>query len=215
MESKHIARFVSIDYVHEYVLVDRPTFCLNSTAYYRDLANKKGCACMSDRAENELDFGDTRYTTNEALISCWSLLKNRKPTSDDWNYWQQCKKCKRSVAVVSTISQIRRLLQKEPTLDELRKGRASEFKDQKVLYDSAPDPLEIYFYKRKKFERQREYRFAFRLSGNMRTGPKVFPVRLDYIHFICPSSQLLEGGEREKMQELANRYEIKVQEVSF
>lgn len=171
--STYIARFLSAEDTLKYILADDSTFCLNSTAYYRTLENKKGC--VKDRAENEAYFEEesTTYETNEALISCWTKLIGDRPNKADWDYWQQYN---RVIAIVSTVEKISGFLQSDLTMKELcKKGVLFDFdmdKDHKEVsyYEKKRpadfDELKVYFCKRNEFVKQNEYRFALRVKGN-------------------------------------------------
>lgn len=216
-----IVRFISAGDAIKYVLREVSTFCLHNAEYYRDLDDNS----IRDEMENEADFREKHrcYLMNgvQVLVSCWTLLENDTVSSPDWNIFSD----KQGIAIVSTVSKIRGFLE-EKLKWLFEKGVIKQFEDSAVTYygkefpsgfNKQKDITSLYFYKRKdKYESQREYRFACRLSHDSNIQSLVFYASpRDYIEsiYIYPEigredfDKILEGSINAGIFDLIKNYD--------
>lgn len=170
MSEVQIARFVDMDACRT-IFSDSSTFVLRSSVYYR----RKDETCRGDKQELKVKVvGSGSAEWGNSLLSCWTRLDGHEPTQDEWCIFSDS-----VVAIVSTPSKVRAFLKKvfEIKNGEMRDGRrfpflsvthkAVEYADEvaEITSDNIMD--QTIFVKRKKFENQKEYRFALPYCGTI------------------------------------------------
>lgn len=183
------------------VLSDHSTFALNSSDYYRQLENQDRSGTVGDAHENIVKISRTRTTYEfgaATLLSCWTRLDGERLADSDWSIFKDRAD---GIAIVSTVDRVREFLR------ELVNGVLDQwiFKDGHVKYydnETQPpelDTMDIWFWKRKVYENQREYRFAF-LNGSplTRLQTLIFYVQepKSYIEKIYLGPQLCERDKK-------------------
>jgi hypothetical protein len=150
------------------VLSDYSTFCLCSTLYYWQQELENPDSTIGDTHENRMEFVEYGRVTKKTelgaatLLSCWTILERESTVADDWALYRDRKD---GIAIISTASRVRALLTHlaKDVLDSWSRG------DGKIIYHDGfvanYDTMQAWRYKRKKYESQREYRFAF-LTGS-------------------------------------------------
>jgi hypothetical protein len=150
------------------ILSDYSTFCLFSTNYYWQQGWEIGDSIIGDTHENIFEFLENGQVTkhfeslNATLLSCWTMLDQKSIANDDWKMFPGRED---GVAIVSTVSALRALL------TGLAQGVLDKwiFRDGKVVYHDGWvaefETMDAWLYKRRRYECQREYRFAF-LKGS-------------------------------------------------
>jgi hypothetical protein len=166
----YIAQFIPCHIAYS-VINDYSTFCLRNILYFRNLEEQDSDPIIGDKKECIVEFQENRRKYEllaTTLISCWMKLSNDSVLSSDWSIFADRRD---GIAIVSTVECVRDFLieQTEQTLD--RKVWFLEH-DEVQYYDGFSDPPEFdtmraMFWKRKRYEAQREYRFAF-LSDSIR-----------------------------------------------
>jgi hypothetical protein len=168
-----ICRFLSIDDAKKYVLRETSMFSLTSANFYKDL-DPKIFGGIHDAKENEMscEISDKTYsmTTNDNLISCWTILRDELPLSEDWDIFPE----KRGIALVSSVQRVSDFLS-ESFKYLIEKDILRDFIHREIVYykdgekpknfDIKKDSINLCFYKTLDYKKQREYRFAFRLSS--------------------------------------------------
>ncbi len=169
MSEVKIARFVGIEACKS-IFSEKSTFVLRSPEYYRRLYYiYEGDTDKGDEHEGSADTTDngTGSDGKAWVVSCWTILKGDKPTSDDWNIFK--KTDQNIVAIVSTPSKVCKFLEKVFKTNKERTERKFPFNSiehDKVNYEKPIDPARITydvpFKKKPKFSKQKEYRFVLR-----------------------------------------------------
>jgi hypothetical protein len=128
------------------VLSDYSTFCLCSTLYYWQQELENPDSTIGDTHENRMEFVEYGRVTKKTelgaatLLSCWTILERESTVAD---------------ALLTHLA--------KDVLDSWSRG------DGKIIYHDGfvanYDTMQAWRYKRKKYESQREYRFAF-LTGS-------------------------------------------------
>lgn len=168
MSEVRIARFVDMEACKS-IFSDYSTFVLRSSEYYKR-------NCETDRGDDrELEVRHTGGGTAEVsgfVLSCWTLLDCDYPTREEWDIFQDS-----VVAIVSTPSRLCTLLEK---VFEIGHGKipnrrrfpfmcvdhnAVTYADEVAKKITPENIMDItVFTKRKKFTKQKEYRFALPYS---------------------------------------------------
>lgn len=166
----YIAQFIPLPIAFS-VINEYSTFCLRNIRYFRQLEDQDYDTIRGDRKENIVEFQENwrKYELLAAtLINCWTKLNGDSILASDWNIFKDRAD---GIAIVSTVECVESFLLKE-TEDILDKQVWHlEHKDVQY-YDGFSHPpvfdtMEAMFWKRKRYEAQREYRFAF-LSSSIR-----------------------------------------------
>lgn len=161
---RHIARSV----INEY-----STFCLRNILYFRKLEEQDNDTIIGDKKENIVEFQENRGTyelITATLINCWTKLSGDSILSSDWNIFKDRAD---GIAIVSTVECVHDFLHKET--DHILDKQVWYLNHNEVqYYDSFSNPRkfdikEAPFWKRRRYETQREYRFAF-LAASKRTN---------------------------------------------
>lgn len=162
------------------VLSENSTFCLKSLRYYRELEEYTQDSSVADKSESEQYFegdGNHTFNPNSVLVTCWSVLKEESMD------WAMCPHKSQDVAIVSSVEKVAKLLEEfEDRIFYKKKDKKLNFEHDYVQYydeSNKPKDYSIWramFYKRKKFEYQNEYRFAFILDGSMKIQTLIFYV---------------------------------------
>ena len=160
-EDKHIVRFLDLGAAKSvFRHPDFSTFRLGDAGEYVDIEN----TALQDIHEGQeiSKYGITEE--NSSLISCWSQMDTREPSSEQWNLFNKSK----VVAIVASPDMVK---------DFLVKSLEKKFMPficvdhQPVKYYSLREneyPTsydQVIFRKDKKFDEEKEYRFAVRISG--------------------------------------------------
>lgn len=175
-----IARFLRFDDAKR-VLSNHSTFAVLSSHYYRNLGYENENSEIGDVNENIAHFQEIKRTCElgaATLLSCWTELEGDELSASDWNIFSDRAN---GIAVISSIDNVRSFLRNlvqdilylfENGSDDTKNEQAVwDFRDGKVeYYDGIQQPpsfdtMDAWLWKLKRFEEQREYRFAF-LSGS-------------------------------------------------
>ncbi len=167
MSEFKIARFVGVEACRS-IFSEKSTFVLRSPEHYRRLHEINiGETAKGDRAEDcadKINGGTAQFTS--WVASCWTKLKESKPTSDEWDIFK--KDDQNIVAIVSTPSKVCEFLEKALETNQERTTRRFPFyrvKHEEVNYkkrhiDRTNIIDNVPFTKRKQFKEQNEYRFV-------------------------------------------------------
>lgn len=172
------------------VLSAYSTFSLNSTVYYWQQGWENNDSLVGDTKENIVEFKEGNLKTHTfefgaaTLLSCWTILEGEKLSPSDWDLFPDRAD---GIAIISSVEAVSSLLSelREDVLD-----KDWHFAHDKVIYyDQNERPplfetMDTWKWKRKRYEIQREYRFAF-LKGS--SGEKLQSV-IFYVH--DPSSYI-------------------------
>lgn len=143
-------------------------FLLRSLQYYQDLEILSNDKTRGDRKEGEVEFSDgsvSSWNPQSWLISCWCKYEgdelNWELFDDSW------------LAIISTRQRVRSMLEKACS------SVKHILEDEEVIYEDKLanvnksrmnlDGHDSYFYKRKKFIAEKEYRFALHLPLQIET----------------------------------------------
>jgi len=160
------------------------TFLLRSLQYYQDLEILSNDKTRGNRKEGEVEFSDgsvSSWNPQSWLISCWCKYEVAELNWElfDDNIW---------LAIISTRQRVRSMLDKacssvKPILED--KGVIYEDKLANVNKSRMNlDGHDSYFYKRRKFMAEKEYRFALHLPLQIETLI-LYVNPYDYIYQIC------------------------------
>ncbi len=166
----YIVQFIPLQFAFS-IINDYSTFCLRNITYFRNLEEKFDDKVTGDKKENIVEFRENRrrYELLAAtLITCWTKLSSYSLKASDWSIFDDRTD---GIAIVSTVECVRDFLLRE-TEDILDKKVWQLERNEVKYYDgfyhpSTFDTMAAPFWKRKRYEIQREYRFAF-LSGSIR-----------------------------------------------
>lgn len=169
-ETMYIAQFIPRPIACS-IINDYSTFCLRDILYFRNLEEQDNDAIRGDNKENIVEFQENRRKYEllaTTLISCWTKLSNDSILSSDWSIFADRRD---GLAIVSTVECVCDFLLKQTEHIFDRKVWSLEH-DEVSYYDGFSHPPEFdtmraMFWKRKRYEAQREYRFAF-LSDSIR-----------------------------------------------
>lgn len=166
------------------VLSAYSTFCLNSTVYYWQQGWEGKDTLVGDTKENIVEFKEGNLKTHTfefgaaTLLSCWTMLEGEDFRSSDWQLFPDRED---GIAIISSVEAVSGLL------SELREDVLDEYwnfaHDKVIYYDQNERPasfetMNTWKWKRRIYELQREYRFAF-LKGS--PGQKLQSV-IFYVH---------------------------------
>ena len=203
-----IARFVDLPACKS-IFSHRSTFVLRSAEHYRRQETDRGDA--EELRVIEVDGGSAEM--NSFALSCWTILDGDEPTEDEWKMFPDC-----AVAIISTPEKVTAYLttafEIQPrTSRDSAVGRRHPFSyilHGEVLYaDAVPGPItfdnivaKTVFTKRKRFENQKEYRFAlpFNLEPHA-IDTYVFTKQPDYMEK-CFASPEIRRFPKEKATQL-------------
>lgn len=166
--AQFIPRHIACSVINEY-----STFCLRNMLYFRKLEEQDNDTIIGDKKENIVEFQETRGTYEliaATLINCWTKLSGDSILSSDWNIFKDRAD---GIAIVSTVECVQDFLHKET--DHILDKKVWRLDHKEVqYYDSFSYPrefdiMEAPFWKRRRYETQREYRFAF-LSASKRAN---------------------------------------------
>ena len=168
----HLVQFIPRDIAYK-VINTYSTFCLRNIIYFRNLEEETGDAATGDKKENIVEFEESRrhYELLAAtLITCWTKLGSDSMDASDWDIFDDRAD---GIAIVSTVGHLQEFLLKETRhiFDEkvwFLKHREVQYYDG-FSHPPAFETMDAMFWKRKRYERQREYRFAF-VSGSIRAN---------------------------------------------
>lgn len=160
----HLIKFISRDVAYK-MINSYSTFCLNNITYFRNLEKDTGDETTGDTKENIVEFQENRrhYELIAAtLITCWTKLGTESMDPSDWDIFSDRLD---GIAIVSTVDCVREFLLEE-TRHILDQRVWSLLHNEVQYYDGFSHPSEFdsmtaMFWKRKRYEKQREYRFAF------------------------------------------------------
>jgi hypothetical protein len=155
--------------------------------YIRWYETNEGETDKGDRNEGSANTTDGGTGENKDwVISCWTILKRDKPTSDEWNIFK--KDDQNIVAIVSTPSKVCKFLEKTFETDKEQTKRKFPFylvEPNKVNYGNKIDPAKIIdavpFNKDVQFTKQQEYRFALRCYHPNIIDSLIFCDGIDYM----------------------------------
>lgn len=168
MSEFKIARFVDMEACRS-IFSDYSTFVLRSSEYYR----RKYETNRGDEHELEIRCIDGSSAEMSCFVlSCWTQLKGKEPTQDEWAIFQDS-----VVAIVSTPSKVCNFLEEA---FGIKNGKMKERKSYPFIFvehkavtyaDELSEKITprnimdtTVFTKLLKFEKQREYRFALAFS---------------------------------------------------
>ncbi len=160
----HLVQFIPRNIAYN-IINTYSTFCLRNIIYFRNLEEETGDEATGDKKENIVEFQEMRrhYELLAAtLITCWTKLSSDRIDVSDWDIFDDRAD---GIAIVSTVESVRQFLLKE-TKYILDQEVWSLVNDEVQYYDgfahpSTFDTARTMFWKRKRYEKQREYRFAF------------------------------------------------------
>lgn len=160
----HLVQFIPRHIAYK-IISTYSTFCLRNITYFRNLEEETGDETTGDKKENIVEFEENRrhYELLAAtLITCWTKLGSDSMDPSDWDVFNDRLD---GIAIVSTVDCVRQFLLKETK--HILNQEVWSFVDNEVqYYDGLSHPPEFdtmtaMFWKRKRYEKQREYRFAF------------------------------------------------------
>lgn len=160
----HLIQFIPRDVAYK-IINSYSTFCLRNIIYFRNLEEETGDDATGDKKENIVEFEENRphYELGAAtLITCWTKLSSDSMHASDWDIFGDRAD---GIAIVSTVDCVQQFLLKE-TKYILDQEVWSLANDEVQYYDGFAHPptfdtARAMFWKRKRYEKQREYRFAF------------------------------------------------------
>jgi len=166
----HIVQFIphgiAFSIINEY-----STFCLRNITYFRNLEEQYDDKVTGDRKENIVEFQENRRYYEllaTTLITCWTKLNSDSLNASDWGIFDDRAN---GIAIVSTVECVRGFLLRET--EHILDKKVWDLKDEEVRYydgfyhPPTFDTMTAPFWKRKQYENQQEYRFAF-LSSSIR-----------------------------------------------
>ena len=166
----YIVQFIPLDIAFS-IINEYSTFCLRNITYFRNLEEQYDNKVAGDKKENIVAFQENRryYELLAAtLITCWTKLSSDSLNPSDWDIFDDRAD---GIAIVSTVQCVRDFLLRET--EHILDKKAWHLKYGEVQYydgfyhPPTFDTMTAPFWKRKQYEKQREYRFAF-LSGSIR-----------------------------------------------
>lgn len=199
----YIVRFISLPIAFR-VINEYSTFCLNNITYFRNLEEQHADNVAGDKKENIVEFQENRRSYEllaATLITCWTKLRRDCLTASDWDIFGDRAD---GIAIVSTVECVQDFLLRETrhildkTLWNLEHGEVQYYDG--VHHPERFDTMKASFWKRKQYENQREYRFAF-LAESIRNidtlifytwNPKVYIKKM----YFGPS---MEEGSKHKL----------------
>ena len=160
------------------------TFLLRSLQYYQDLEIYSNDKTRGDRKEGEVEFLDgsvSIWNPEDWLISCWCIYEGIEL---NWELFDD----NIGLAIISTSQKVKSMLDKAcSSINHL-------LEDKEVIYENKLaninkshmhlDDYDPYFYKRRKFMLEKEYRFALHLPLHIETLI-LYVNPYDYIDQIC------------------------------
>ena len=196
MSEIKIARFVGIEACKS-IFSDKSTFVLRSPEHYiRWYETNEGETDKGDKDEGSADTNDNGTASDGKpwVMSCWTILDEDEPTSDEWEIFKE--KDQNIVAIVSTPSKVCKFLDKVFETDKEHTKRKFPFyslEHDKVTYGKPIDPAQIVddvpFQKKRKFTKQKEYRFVLRCKFPNIIDSLIFCRGIDYMEqcFVNPT----------------------------
>jgi len=163
MSEVKIARFVDIEACKS-IFSDKSTFVLRSPVHYQRLYETSGGA-KGDIKEGRPDTDSGTSEFMRWVVSCWTLLGRREPTSEEWDIFKEDER--NIVAIVSTPSRVCKFLNRvfmtgEKPLFWQVEHREVEYDKEKVHVDHTNITDVVPFAKDKRFEKEHEYRFVLK-----------------------------------------------------
>jgi len=154
-----IARFIDIDACKQVFSESYSTFLLRSHKYYWHIED----TAKQDKTEFQVQGENGTMETGYALLNCWTILDGDEPSDEEWKIF---KKDSPVVAIVSSPKKVCDFLY--ATLNIKREnGRSHPFfrierkeVDYKEKVKGKATIQDAIFTKDKKFEEEKEYRFA-------------------------------------------------------
>ena len=148
-----------------FILGKNSSYLFRSLEHYKDLERYNGDTEVGDRFENlpAINQEGTTHTytaLGQHLVSCWAIINSATPQASDW---KALSTYAGGVAIVSTVTKVENFLTE---IVDLVLGRTWSLNHEKVKYyneDEIPGKMQginAPFYKRKRYEKQKEYRFA-------------------------------------------------------
>jgi hypothetical protein len=166
----YIVQFIPLSKASS-IINEYSTFCLRNITYFRNVEEQYGDKVRGDKKENIVEFQENlrHYELLAAtLITCWTKLSSNSLNTSDWGIFDDRTD---GIAIVSTVECVQDFLLRE-TEDILDKKVWRLYHNAVQYYDGFHHPptfdtITAPFWKRKRYEKQREYRFAF-LSASIR-----------------------------------------------
>lgn len=163
------------------ILNEHSTFCLRNIIYFRNLEEQYGNKVTGDKKESIVEFQENRryYELLAAtLITCWTKLSSDSINASDWSIFDDRVD---GVAILSTVECVRDFLLRET--EHILEKKVWHLEHGEVQYYDGfyhPPTFETMtapFWKRKQYENQREYRFAFMSSSIRNIDTLIFSTR--------------------------------------
>jgi len=187
----YIVQFIPLDIAFS-IINEYSTFCLRNITYFRNLLEEQcGNKVAGDKKESIVEFQENRRSYEllaATLITCWTKLVSDSPYASDWGIFDDRAN---GIAIVSTVECVREFLLRET--EHILDKNVWELKDGEVQYydgffhPPTFDTMTAPFWKRKQYENQREYRFAFLSSSIRNIDTLIFSTRdpKAYIKKVC------------------------------
>jgi len=207
-EVNKIARFVGIEACNS-IFSEKSTFVLRSLEHYIRLYETDGGASgKGDRDEGCSDTTDNKKVVGNTdfVISCWTILDQNKPTSDEWGIFK--KNNQNIVAIVSTPSKVCKFLEEKLETDKECSPFRRPVKHDKVKYGEPIAPSRIIddgpFQKKLRFTNQKEYRFVLKSWSPHLIDSLIFCGGIDYMEqcFVNPT---MCKEQKEKLQDIIQK----------
>ena len=188
MSEVKIARFVGIEACKS-IFSEKSTFVLRSPEYYiRLYETNEGGTDKGDRTEGcpgTLGGGTSEFKS--WIASCWTILKEGKPTSDEWDIFKE--NDQNIVAIVSTPSKVCKFLDKVLETNKENTNRRFPFHPvehngvsyEKEHVDHTNITDVVPFMKDVQFTKQKEYRFVLTYGWPNLIDSFIFCGGIDYM----------------------------------
>jgi hypothetical protein len=166
----YIVQFIPLPIAFS-IINEYSTFCLRNITYFRNLEEQYDDQVTGDKKENIVEFQENlRHYELLAttLITCWTKLSSDSLDVSGWGIFGDRAN---GIAIVSTVECVREFLLRET--DHILDKKVWHLEHGEVQYydgfyhPPTFDTMTAPFWKRKWYEKQREYRFAF-LSRSIR-----------------------------------------------
>ena len=176
----YIVQFIPLDIAFS-ILNEYSTFCLRNITYFRNLEEQYDNKVTGDKKENIVEFHENRRSYEllaATLITCWTKLSSDCLNPSDWGIFDDRAN---GIAIVSTVECVRDFLLRET--EHILEKKVWHLEHREVQYydgfchPPAFETMTAPFWKRKRYEKQREYRFAFLASSIRRIDTLIFFTR--------------------------------------
>ena len=155
---------------------------------------------INEGSANTTDGGTGGY--KDWVMSCWTILKEDEPTSDEWNIFK--KDYQNIVAIVSTPSKVCKFLDKALETNNERSNRRFPFHQvdhKRVTYEkehvdhtNIPD---VSFMKGVQFTKQKEYRFVLTYGWPNLIDSFIFCGGIDYMEKCFANPKMRKENKEE------------------